>query len=89
MKHNHRKIPVGPQPFFKTTLARRGDEDICKEAESSCGRISSSPETGTRAEGCDCLLFQGIGSVSFMSVVSVRSRKLFSHLIHIIDKMRN
>lgn len=48
VKHNHRKIPVGPQLFSKTTLARGGDEDICKEAESSCGRISSSPETGTR-----------------------------------------
>lgn len=39
--------------------------------------------------GSGCMAFKGIYSVSFVLVISVKNRKLFSHLIHIIDKMRN
>lgn len=46
-------------------------------------------EAGEPAERCDCVAFQGIHSVSFMSVISVRNREPFPRLIHIIDKMRN
>lgn len=35
------------------------------------------------------MTYKGICSVSFLLVISVENRKLFSHLIHIIDKMRN
>lgn len=46
-------------------------------------------ETNESVAGSDCMAFKGIHSVSFMLVISVKNRKLFSHLIHIIDKMRN
>lgn len=46
-------------------------------------------ETNESVAGADCTAFKGIHSVSFMLVISVKNRKLFSHLIHIIDKMRN
>jgi hypothetical protein len=46
-------------------------------------------ETSELVDGCGCMAFLGIRLVSFMPVISVRTRKLFSHLIHIIDKMRN
>lgn len=69
---------------------------ICKKLLSSflhLGTALATPipplETSEPADGCDRMAFQGIPSVSFMSVISVRNRKLFSHLIHLIDKMRN
>lgn len=46
-------------------------------------------ETNESVAGTDCKAFKGIHSVSFMLAISVKNRKLFSHLIHIIDKMRN
>lgn len=46
-------------------------------------------ETNDSAAGSVCMAFKGIHPVSFMLVISVKTRKLFSHLIHIIDKMRN
>lgn len=46
-------------------------------------------ETNESVAGSGCMAFKGIYSVSFVLVISVKNRKLFSHLIHIIDKMRN
>lgn len=46
-------------------------------------------ETNESVAGSGCTAFEGIYSVSFVSVISVKTRKLFSHLIHIIGKMRN
>lgn len=46
-------------------------------------------ETHESVAGSGCTAFKGIYSVSFVLVISVKNRKLFSHLIHIIDKMRN
>lgn len=48
-----------------------------------------STETNESVAGSGCMAFKGIHSVSFMLVISVKNRKLFSHLIHIIDKVRN
>lgn len=48
-----------------------------------------STETNESVAGSGCTAFKGIYSVSFVLVISVKNRKLFSHLIHIIDKMRN
>lgn len=46
-------------------------------------------ETNESVAGSGCMTYKGICSVSFLLVISVENRKLFSHLIHIIDKMRN
>lgn len=49
----------------------------------------NSIETNESVAGSGYTAFKGIYSVSFVLVISVKNRKLFSHLIHIIDKMRN
>lgn len=41
-------------------------------------------ETNESVAGSGCMVFKGIYSVSFMLVISVKNRKLFSHFIHII-----
>lgn len=46
-------------------------------------------ETNESVAGSGCMAFKGIYSVPFVLVISVKNRKLFSHLIHIKDKMRN
>lgn len=45
--------------------------------------------TNESVAGSGCTAFKGIYSVSSVLVISVKTRKLFSHLIHIIGKMRN
>lgn len=46
-------------------------------------------ETNESVAGSGCMAFKGIYSVPFVLVISVKNRKLISHLIHIKDKMRN
>lgn len=80
MEYYHQKIHISSASAEKLLYLHLGAALV----------VSIPPlETSEPADGCDCMAFQGIRSVSFMSVISVRNRKLFSHLIHIIDKMRN
>lgn len=81
-----------PQLFSKVIVTGC----VCKDAASLLLQLRAAPaastpprEAGAPAEGRDCVLFQGVRSVSSMSVAPARNRKLFSHLIHIMDKMRN
>lgn len=86
------KYISAPKPFSRVVLTwEHLQRSIFTFLNLGAALVVSIPplETSEPADGCDCMAFQGIRSVSFMSVISVRNRKLFSHLIHIIDKMRN